>query len=158
MRSVIKAPWILDEEHFLAAPVFMSRPPTRREMHQKDEELILRGSPTSTIGRGLKTETRCFNQHVHATLGAVFDGLTDHETQDGRRVVVHAGPGLSISSLYRALVFQSSEPLERALEHPDIGIRGVAEHSSVMSMVPPFFLLQERGAWLAFRRIAGTSM
>src|ERR1700720_4085974 len=40
MRSVIKAPWILDEEHFLAAPVFMSRPPTRREMRQKDEELI----------------------------------------------------------------------------------------------------------------------
>jgi hypothetical protein len=31
---------------FFAAPNFMSRPPTRREMRQKDEELILRGSPT----------------------------------------------------------------------------------------------------------------
>jgi hypothetical protein len=70
----------------------------------------------------LKTETRFFNQHAQATLGAVFEGLVDHETQDGRRVVVHAGPGLSISSLYRARVFQSSEALERALEHPDIGI------------------------------------
>jgi hypothetical protein len=41
---------------------------------------------------------------------------------------------------------------------PPFSVRGVAEHSSVMSMVPPFFLLQEVGAWLAFRRITGTSM
>jgi hypothetical protein len=50
-----------------------------------------------------------------------------------------------------SLVFQT-------FSGPPFSVRGVAEHSSVMSMVPPFFLLQEVGAWLAFRRIAGTSM
>jgi hypothetical protein len=34
---------------------------------------------------------------------------------------------------------------------PPFSVRGVAEHSSVMSMIPPFFLLQEVRAWLSFR-------
>jgi hypothetical protein len=72
--------------------------------------------------RSLKTETRFFNQHGQATLDAVFEGLADHETRDGRRVVVRAGPGREIASLYRARVFQSSEPLEEALKRPDIGL------------------------------------
>jgi hypothetical protein len=72
--------------------------------------------------RSLKTETRFFNKHAQATLGSVFEGLADHETRDGRRVVIQAGPGLALSSLYRARVFQSSEPLEKALKRPDIEI------------------------------------
>lgn len=57
MRSVIKAPWAIDEDRLLAAPVFMSRPPTRKEVSQKDEALIIRGSPTSAIGRRLREMT-----------------------------------------------------------------------------------------------------
>jgi len=72
--------------------------------------------------QSLKTETRFFNKRAQATLGSVFEGLADHETRDGRRVVIQAGPGLALSSLYRARVFQSSEPLEKALERPDIEI------------------------------------
>lgn len=70
----------------------------------------------------LKTEARFFNKHAHAALGAVFEGLADHETRDGRRVVIQAGPGLELAFLYRARVFQASEPLQKALERPDIGI------------------------------------
>ena len=57
MRSVIKATWTLDEDRFLAAPVFISRPPTGRDLTQKDEQLILRGSATSIVGRELRNMT-----------------------------------------------------------------------------------------------------
>lgn len=75
MRSLIKAPWILDEERFLAAPVFMPRPPTRREIFQKDEELILRGSPTSTIGRILKTMTFAGKRPTGKQITEIVEGL-----------------------------------------------------------------------------------
>ena len=75
MRGLIKAPWILDEERFLAAPVFMSRPPTRREMLPKDEELILRGSPTSTIGRILKAKTFDGRRPTGKQITEIVEGL-----------------------------------------------------------------------------------
>jgi Lhr-like helicase len=75
MRGVIKAPWILDDERFLAAPVFMPRPPTRREMLPKDEELILRGSPTSTIGRVLKAMTFAGNRPTGKQITEIIEGL-----------------------------------------------------------------------------------
>lgn len=75
MRSLIKAPWILDEERFLAAPVFMPRPPTRREIFPKDEELILRGSPTSTIGRVLKAMTFAGKRPTGKQITEIVEGL-----------------------------------------------------------------------------------
>lgn len=54
MRSLIKAPWSLEEEKFHASTAFMPRSPKRREMKQRDEELILRGSPQSAVGRELR--------------------------------------------------------------------------------------------------------
>lgn len=55
MRSLIKQPWGLDEDGFRAYTTFMPQPPTRREMRQKDEELIVRGSPQSAVGRDLRS-------------------------------------------------------------------------------------------------------
>jgi hypothetical protein len=75
MRGLIKAPWILDEERFLAAPVFMARPPTRREMRPKDEELILRGSSTSTIGRILKAKTFAGKRPTGKQITEIVEGL-----------------------------------------------------------------------------------
>ena len=72
--------------------------------------------------RSLKTEARFFNRYAQATLGKLFDGLAEHATRDGRRVVVQAGPGEEIASLHRARVFQAMEPLEEALKRPDIGL------------------------------------
>lgn len=57
MRGVIKATWALDEDRFLVAPVFISRPPTGRELSMKDEQLILRGSSTSSVGREMRNMT-----------------------------------------------------------------------------------------------------
>jgi RES domain len=78
----------------------------------------------------LKTETRFFNPYAQTTLRAVFEGLADHETRDGRRVIRQAGPGFELAALYRARVFQSSDPLERALVRPDIGIGPPPYHSA----------------------------
>ncbi|MBP2277013.1 DEAD/DEAH box helicase [Sphingomonas sp. PL20] len=75
MRSVIKAPWILDEERFLAAPVFMPKPPTRREMSPKDEELILRGSPTSTVGRQFRSMTFGGRRPTGKQITEIVEGL-----------------------------------------------------------------------------------
>jgi len=75
MRSLIKAPWNVDEERFLAAPVFMPRPPTRREITQKDEELILRGSSTSTIGRTLKAMTFAGKRPTGKQITEIVEGL-----------------------------------------------------------------------------------
>jgi hypothetical protein len=70
----------------------------------------------------LKTQTRFFNRWAETTLNEVFEGLDDHETVDGRRVVVQAGPGKELSSLFRARIFQSSDSLEKAIQRPDIEI------------------------------------
>lgn len=70
----------------------------------------------------LKTEARFFNRTGEATLAAVFEGLHDHQTRAGKPVIVEAGPGCEISSLFRARVFQSDEKLESALKRPDIEI------------------------------------
>ena len=57
MRGVIKATWSLDEDRFLTAPVFITRPPSGKEISQKDEQLILRGSGTSAAGREIRNMT-----------------------------------------------------------------------------------------------------
>lgn len=70
----------------------------------------------------LKTETRYFNKTAHATLTTVFEGVAEHVTFQGRKIVVEAGPGKQISSLYRARAFQSAAPLKKALARPDRGV------------------------------------
>jgi hypothetical protein len=57
MRGMIKSPWSLDEERFRSATTFVPRPPARREMRARDEELILRGSPQSGVGRDIRKMT-----------------------------------------------------------------------------------------------------
>ncbi|MFZ1988477.1 MAG: DEAD/DEAH box helicase, partial [Alphaproteobacteria bacterium] len=75
MRGLIKAPWILEEERFVAAPVFMPRPPTRRDLMPKDEELILRGTATSTIGRVLKALTFAGRRPTGHQITEIVEGL-----------------------------------------------------------------------------------
>ncbi len=67
----------------------------------------------------LKTESRFFNKRVEAVLSALFEGLADHKTFVGQRVVIEAGPGTKIKSLFRARVFQSETELEKAMTQPD---------------------------------------
>jgi hypothetical protein len=101
MRSLIKAPWTLDEERFVAAPVFMPRPPTRREMLQKDEELILRGSPTSTIGRVLKAMTFSGRRPTGKQITEVIDGLLLAASHYGLTTPVVSPVGATDGGLFR---------------------------------------------------------
>ena len=68
----------------------------------------------------LKTQTRLFNKDAEAVLSSIFEGLADHKTFQGDSVIVDVGPGCTISKLFRARVFQSSESLIKALKNPDI--------------------------------------
>ncbi|MCA1454101.1 RES family NAD+ phosphorylase [Bradyrhizobium sp. BRP22] len=68
----------------------------------------------------LKTEARFFNRTAANHLTSIFHGISELQTRDGRPLVVDAGPGTDLHTLYRARVFQSDERLEAALARPDL--------------------------------------
>lgn len=70
----------------------------------------------------LKREARFFSRTAEATLASVFEDLDGHRTMDGQAVILEAGPGKEIASIFRARVFQSDERLEAALKRPDLEV------------------------------------
>lgn len=72
-----------------------------------------------TFERSLKTEARFFSQIAAAHLEAVFEGLDELATRDGRPLIALAGPSETLGSLFRARVFQAEDPLLDALMQPD---------------------------------------
>jgi len=75
MRGVIKAPWSVEEERIRSAPVFMSQPPSRRDMTLRDEALVLRGSPSSAIGRILRDISFGGTKPRGAQITEIVEGL-----------------------------------------------------------------------------------
>ncbi len=69
--------------------------------------------------RSLKTEARFFNQSAASHLTSVLEGIDAMRTRDGRSLIVDAGPGTALPTLYRARAFQSDEKLKKALTRPD---------------------------------------
>ncbi|UVM74016.1 RES family NAD+ phosphorylase [Pseudomonas alvandae] len=67
----------------------------------------------------LKTEARYFSRGAADHLAAVFGGIDELSTSDGKPVVVDVGPSAPINMLFRARVFQSEERLKEALCRPD---------------------------------------
>lgn len=67
----------------------------------------------------LKTEARFFSRAAAEHLASVFADIAKMHTRDGRPLVVDAGPGFALSSIYRARIFQSDARLEVALCRPD---------------------------------------
>jgi hypothetical protein len=67
----------------------------------------------------LKTESRYFNRAAEDILTRIFAGISEQRTIDGRPIIVEAGPGTELTTLYRARVFQSSDRLMEALFRPD---------------------------------------
>lgn len=82
------------------------------------------------VEQSLKKENRHFNKSAESTLKTVFDGVTEHVTHEGKKIVVEAGPGKEITSLFRGRVFQSLEPLKEALKRPDAGVGPPPSHSA----------------------------
>ena len=69
--------------------------------------------------QSLKTQARYFNYSAQETLRSIFEGITQHKTDDGRPIIVEAGPGRQLAAVYRARVFQSYKRLDEALRRPD---------------------------------------
>lgn len=73
----------------------------------------------ATTQRSLKTEARFFSQKAAAFLASIFKDIDKISASGGRTLVIDAGPGTSLSALYRARVFQSDDTLKAALCRPD---------------------------------------
>jgi hypothetical protein len=89
----------------------------------------------SSFESSLKSEARFFSGTAAAHLGSVFSGLDAMSATDGRPLVIDAGPGTSLSALYRARAFQSDDRLVTALCRPDKHLGSPpADHASAGRM------------------------
>jgi hypothetical protein len=70
----------------------------------------------------LKTKARYFSRTATSTLGSIFEDIGGLSGNDGRPVIVEAGPGKGVSEIFRARVFQADAKLRRAVEVPDLEI------------------------------------
>lgn len=70
--------------------------------------------------RSLKTEARFFSRSAAAHLASIFRGVDRMSTTDGRALVINAGPQTTLTSVFRARVFQADEKLKEALCRPDL--------------------------------------
>ncbi len=69
--------------------------------------------------KSLKTQTRYFNKHAEYVLASIFDGIDAYRTRSGRSVIVAAGPGTALTTLYRAREFQKERELREAMKRPN---------------------------------------
>lgn len=69
--------------------------------------------------QSLRHEARHFNPSAVALLEQIFGSILDDRTDQGCSVIVELGNGSEFDNLYRARVFQTSTPLEKAFEHPE---------------------------------------
>lgn len=67
----------------------------------------------------LRSEVRFFNPKAVALLDMIFGEIINDRDLEGRSVVLEAGPGTSLNTLYRGRVFQSEEALIAALSWPE---------------------------------------
>ncbi|GEM_PF-698059 len=67
----------------------------------------------------LRSEVRYFNPKALALLDMIFGEITNDQDQEGRSVVLEAGPGTSLKTLYRGRVFQTEDALIAALRWPE---------------------------------------
>lgn len=80
------------------------------------------GEEWPVFEKNLKTKSRYMSVAALKTLDKVFQGIEAHRTYQNNPVIVEAGPGTALTSLFRARVFQSNESLIAALEKPEISI------------------------------------
>ncbi|HTT76974.1 MAG TPA: RES family NAD+ phosphorylase [Candidatus Binataceae bacterium] len=73
----------------------------------------------SSFEQSLKTEARFFSRTAATLLASIFKGIDTMRSHDGQSLIVDAGPGTELSSLYRARAFQSDSNLIDALCRPD---------------------------------------
>jgi hypothetical protein len=96
--------------------------PFSEEAHyqEKGVELSEYQARWGLFRKSILTEARLFNSDAEAILNEIFAGLDNHATAQGKKVIIHGGPGTRMSVLYRARMFQSNEKLEAAIARPDV--------------------------------------
>lgn len=67
----------------------------------------------------VKSESRYFNQRASTYLNSIFEGIEHLKSLRYQPVIVEAGPGMKLDSLFRARVFQHEDRLLETLCHPD---------------------------------------
>lgn len=90
-HNLIKSPWNIEEDRIVTSTIFMTDPPKRKEMKNKDEDKLLRGSPTSTIGRKIRDMTFAGHRIELKEVPEVMEGLLKASENYGS-VVKEAGP------------------------------------------------------------------
>jgi superfamily II DNA/RNA helicase len=90
-HNLIKSPWNIEEDRIVTSTIFMTDPPKRKEMKNKDEDKLLRGSPTSTIGRKIRDMTFAGRRIELKEVPEVMEGLLKASENYGS-VLKEAGP------------------------------------------------------------------
>jgi hypothetical protein len=85
----------------------------------------------------LEASSRFFSGAARATLTSIFEGLDGLRTEDGKSVVVAAGPGTDISALCRARVFSGDAALTDALARPEIELGPPPSRKAVAGRMNP---------------------
>ncbi|MEX8191504.1 RES family NAD+ phosphorylase [Comamonas guangdongensis] len=91
-----------------------------------DPWFVLKQSMAEPLGyswremeESLRSEVRYFNPKALALLDMIFGEITNDRDKEGRSVVLEAGPGTSLKTLYRGRVFQNEGALLSALRWPE---------------------------------------
>lgn len=101
MRGVVKAPWAIDDERIRSATTFVLRAPRQLDISIQDNDLILRGSAHSALGRELKKLKFRGEYPKHGETDAIVSGILRVATDYG--VVTTLSSPVSDDPGYRLL-------------------------------------------------------
>ena len=113
---------ILEEKHYdIEAAQMMEESEFGSEVHY---EKIMPGDDRwqakwNSFERTIKTEARFFNRVGAEQLSEFFDNIDEMRTDQGKPLIIDAGPNADFHDLYRARVFQDDEQLKAAMKRPD---------------------------------------
>jgi hypothetical protein len=120
---------VLEENTVTTPDDYVSRDPDDEDEFSEESQYQEKGPDATDLylnwqhfKNSLRTETRLFNSAAQFVLDSIFSDLDGHATRAGKKIIVSAGPGKKLKSLYRARVFQSLKKLEEALKRPDIDL------------------------------------
>lgn len=71
------------------------------------------------LERSLRTESRFFSETAAEHLGNIFNNIDQLTPRGDEPLVIEAGPGMALNTLYRARVFHSDDDLKKALARPE---------------------------------------
>jgi len=91
-----------------------------------DPWFVLKSSMAEPLGqawremeKSLRSDIRYFNPKAMELLDTIFGELSNDRDNEGQPVVMEAGPGTTLTTLYRGRVFQTEEALAAALRWPE---------------------------------------